>query len=199
MLSPSQIGRFIANRDYRRLVDRLLNNGRCHSRRAQALLHAPESIEVAAIGLGLQRICELAYWPVPEGIEFSHQLFRLQRRDGLFGPAHSNPSDGWIVAASAVALRGMSEWSAAFEHREDERLLLERSIARGLGAIASVWSCAATGGESLAPWAIVLWQLGDNEQALAILPLRSIRNAIATADPDLLRDDLTRLALTMAA
>ncbi len=198
MLSPSQIGRFITNEDYRRLVDRLLSNGRCHSRRAQAVLHVQESLEVAAIGLGLQRICELAYWPVPEGADLAHRLLRLQPRDGLFGPPHSMPNAAPIIAASAVALRGLIEWNGAFEHREDERPLLERSIDRGLRALASVWSGAATSRE-LVPWAIVLWQLGDSEQALATLPAKWIRSAVAAADPGLLHDDLTRLALTMAA
>ena len=198
MLSPSQIGRFIANEDYRRLVDRLMSNGRCHSRRARTLLNVSESLETAAIGLGLQRICELAYWPVPDGADLAHRLLRLQRRDGLFGP-HSVSNAGQLIGASAVALRGLIEWSAAFDHREGERLLLERSIVRGLRALASVWSGATPGGASLVPWAIVLWQLGDSSEALATIPMESIRKAVAAADQDLLHDDLTRLALTMAA
>ncbi|HVP73689.1 MAG TPA: hypothetical protein VMS30_08120 [Phycisphaerales bacterium] len=189
MLSPNQIGRFIANEDYRRLVDRLLTNGRCHSRRAQALLHAPESLEVAAIGLGLQRICELAYWPVPDGSELAHRLMRLQHRDGLFAGQ---------IGASAVALRGLIEWSGGFDQREDECLLLERSVERGVRALAAAWSGAALDSESLAQWAIVLWQLGDSSEVLAPL-LQSIRKAVAASDPHLLCDDLTRLALTMAA
>jgi len=44
----------------------------------------------------------------------------------------------------------------------------------------------------------VLWQLGDSSEVLAPL-LQSIRKAVAASDPHLLCDDLTRLALTMAA
>lgn len=199
MLTPTQIGRFIANKDFRRLIDRLLSNGRCHSRRAQARLHEPEALEVAAIGLGLQRICELAYWSVPDGSDLAHQLLRLQRRDGSFGQRHAVADSQHLIEGSAVALRALIEWLDAFDHREDERSLLEQSIERGLLALKREWRQRETGDSNDLAWAIVLWQMGDEDRARERLPMTAIRKRLSSVSPALLADDLTRLALTMAA
>lgn len=199
MLSPVQIVRSVEGRDHRRLVDRLLANGRCHSRLAGDALRQPEALMPAAIGLGLQRICELAYAPVPEGSDLAHRLIRLQRRDGLFGPPHSISGPQHLIAGTAVALRGMIDWRHQFQHRDDESALLDQCIDRALDAIAWLFHADADAEVDEAALAVALWQLGDCERAGARLPMAKIRLRITQAAPEFLRDDLPRLALTMAA
>lgn len=199
MMTAEQIIRSIENQEHRRLVGRLLSNGRCLSRRAHEILHSNGALEPSAIGLGLQRICELTYWPLPAGAEIAHRLMWLQRRDGLFGAAHSTSPQDQLIAGSAVALRGLIDWATAFAHREDERSLLQAAIHRGLTSIASSFDEAPSASSREVSWAVVLWQLGDCDIASECLPLRSMRERVAASSPELLRDDLTRLALTMAA
>lgn len=199
MLNPNQIVRFIDSRNHRMLVDRVLVNGRCHSRLARSLLEQPEIIGVSALGLGLQRVCELAYWAVPEGAELAHRLIRTQRRDGLFvaGTSPTTLNASHLMASTAVAARGLIDWRSQFQHRDEEAALLDACISRALNALAA--ACRSTATADSAALAVVLWQLGDCEQACLRIPLGSIRDSISHASPAFLRDDLPRLALTRAA
>lgn len=205
MIAPSQIVGSIDNQKHRVLIDRLLSNGRCHSAVAQRVLRQPESLMPSAIGLGLQRIGELAYWALPEGVDLAHRLLRLQRRDGLYG---SNSAEiDHLIGPTAIAVRALVDWLSHFNHDEAERALLQQSVERACLAL-----CVAFERESHdvrdareqhetedARWAIVLWQLGDCEAACARLPMHEIHDRIKTSSPAFRADDLSRLALTMAA
>ncbi len=197
MLTPSQILRSIESREFRRLIDRLLTNGRCHSQHARRLLQQPAGIEAVAIGLALQRIGELAYWAVPEGSDLAHRLMRLQRHDGSFSDVACEQHDASHVAATAIALRGLVHWRTAFTHREDEAALLDRAITRGFRALSS--SLAESHDISEIALAVVVWQLGDCELAGTHLPMSDLQSRLASAESVFLRDDLPRLALTLAA
>lgn len=198
MLKPSQILRSFDSCEYRRLIDRLLTNGRCHSRQASRLLHEDEVIMPAAAGMALQRICELAYWAVPEGCDLAHRLLRLQQRDGTFSCPSANLDWSAKIAATSVALRGLADWRMGFSHHPAELAMLDQAIERACTALASLITTNFEGmGDALR--ALVLWQLADCNQACASLPLRDMHNRLAKADSDFLRDDLSRLALTMAA
>jgi hypothetical protein len=198
MIAPSQIVRFIDNRNHRTLIDRLLSNGRCHSPMARHVLHAPGAQAAAAIGLGLQRIAELAYWALPEGVDLAHRLLHMQRRDGHFGLATADIDD--IIASTAIGIRALTDWLANFKHDDAERSLVHRGVDRACLALR-----VAFNGESNdeapnpAAWAVVLWQLGDCDIACKRLPLREIREHVRASDPEFRADDLSRLALTMAA
>jgi hypothetical protein len=48
-------------------------------------------------------------------------------------------------------------------------------------------------------WAIVLWQLGDCDDARTHLPIAEMRRSLTSRSTALVAEDLSRLALTMAA
>jgi hypothetical protein len=198
MISAIQILRLAGSNEYRRLVERLLSNGRCHSSLAMSVLRNAETAAAAGLGLALQRLCELAYWPHPDGAALAQKLVRLQRRDGLFG--HGLARDTDVIAASAIALRGLIDWASQFPPDDNRLALVRQSIDRAWRAIAAQSTDAKDEREwNEVTWAIVLWQLGECDEARARLPIRQIRSRITSASAALLADDLSRLALTMAA
>jgi hypothetical protein len=202
MITQTQILRLVEAQEYSRLIDRLLSNGRCHSAQAIDLLGRPEAAAPVALGLALQRLCELTYWPHPHGAGLAHRLVRMQRRDGAFGGG-LEPSADATLAATAAALRGLIDWLAQHNHsgRNDDRLaLIRNSIDRAWRALATACATARASDQwDHVAWAIVLWQLGDCEDARLHLPIDRIRRQIEDSSAAPIADDLTRLALTMAA
>jgi hypothetical protein len=202
MITQTQIVRLIEAQEYSRLADRLLSNGRCHSAQAIDRLARPEAAAPVALGLGLQRLCELTYWPHPHGAGIAHRLVRIQRRDGSFVSGTESSADA-TLAVTATALRGLIDWLAQHDHsgRNDDRLaLIRNSIDRAWHALAAAFATARASDQwDHVAWAIVLWQLGDCDDARLNLPIDRIRREIEDSSAAPIADDLTRLALTMAA
>ncbi len=205
MITQTQILRMVESQAFARLVDRLITNGRCHSPVAIKMLQQPETAGPAALGLALQRLCEITYWPSPDGTALAHRLVRMQRRDGVFCGGASADS-GARVAATAVALRGLIDWVTQHNDQRatggnDDRLaIIRKAIARAWEALAREWRDARTRGKcDEAVWAIALWQLGDCDDARKHLPIDEIRRNVIASSAALLADDLTRLAITLDA
>jgi hypothetical protein len=201
MMTQERIVQDLERRDYQRLARNLLRNGRCHSRSAEAMLCLPGLVPSVGLGLALQRLSEIAYRPHPLATTFAHRLARMQQQDGLFGTGSA------AVAATAVALRGLVDWlneQVDGESREGDAVIRE-TIARAWKGLARRWtgSWRRTGTKTMtaddACWAVVLWQLGNVPHASAHLPITEIRRALARSSSVLRTDDLSRLALTMAA
>ena len=66
------------------------------------------STVAAALGIALQRVCELTYGWTPVGAQISERLLELQRIDGLFGGRSGGRTAG--AGASAVAVKGLMAW-----------------------------------------------------------------------------------------
>jgi hypothetical protein len=155
----------------------------------------------------------LTYWPHPDGASIGHRLARLQQRDGLFARSAGQPDEYVHVAATAVALRGMVAWmeqsnvgNSQNDRTKDHFAVIRRCIDRAWEGLARAWrdhceTTLATGepsGTDLS-WAIALWQLGECDEARYRLPVARIARSLKSSDATLLADDVSRLALTLAA
>ncbi|MCP3904342.1 MAG: hypothetical protein GY715_11990 [Planctomycetes bacterium] len=160
MMSIRQIEQMIERKSYRRLVDRLLDNGRCVRHHVRRRLLQPEHLVGTALGLALQRVCEMSYGPCEIGARIAEEVRgRLAAAtDALASPATISEA----LPAATVALRGLADWVGRDDHRvstasDDGR---DPTIRRALDAVTAV-----VGGADLArsdPVAVEIaeWQLG---------------------------------------
>jgi hypothetical protein len=113
MLTLSQIERLLDAGHYGVLLDRVLANGRCHERELRQALRCPGVLAAAALGMALQRVCELSYGPSPLAARLADRLLDLQQVDGGFGPDRDTPAAARdAILASAIALRGLLDCTA---------------------------------------------------------------------------------------
>ncbi len=155
MISPNQIARMIEIGSYGRLIGRILSNGRCESRHARQRLEEPTVRAVAAIGLALQRFCELTYGPSAAGAGMARRLIGMQRADGLFGGGPSAP-----LAASAVALKGLLAWRRQIQADGQKDESLDGVIQAGVVALAAALEERRFAEQDAADVEVVIWQLG---------------------------------------
>lgn len=131
---------------FERVIERILNNGRCHCPAVRRALFGSTAVRAVATGLALQRCCELTYGPTAMGRDLADRLATMMDDEGLFGGD---------IAATAVAVRALLDWvDASGEGVSD---VAQRAIA-GLGECQD--ASGLLGGDVVAS-AIVLWQLGD--------------------------------------
>jgi len=132
MLSIRQIEKLIEAASHRRLVQRILANGRCQEPAIIDRLVEPGAAAPAALGLALQRLLELSWGPTAALAGTVRRLLSCQDSQGMFrtpivalvaavaeagemAPAQGNtlrsadPSSP-ALAATAVALRGLAQW-----------------------------------------------------------------------------------------
>jgi len=228
MLRVSQIMQLLRAEQFSLLVDRVLANGRCRSKLVRQALRQGETVEVAAMGLALQRMLELTYGPTAEGDELVHRLLRLHSTaddscrgdegespksdhgdgnvrlsDDLFGVADRSSITSRL-AASAVAIRGLNAWlQRPRMNRQPSAQLVQSTLHRCLRALATGWlagpSSSVDEHEWMVAWAIVLWQLGDLAEFRNALPVDDLLAMVDHAAPDLLEDDLSHYAHAVAA
>lgn len=201
MISQQQILRLIETREFRQLIARILANGRCRSTLARQTLARPDAVEVAAIGLATQRLCEITYRPAPQSAALILRLLQLQHEDGTFSAATCGDEDG-ILAATAVALRALVSYQSqcsAFSIPLNQQI--EDAIARGLNALANAAAAQLIQQRLNDPacWAIVLWQLGDVAEFRQRVCIDSLLNLLTETGAEIIEDELARYAHAMAA
>jgi len=208
----ASVGADLANR-HRKIAASFESEVR-HTEGLAAALQRAEAAAPAALGLALQRLCELDYASHPHGAHLAHAplahaplahtplahaLLRLQRREGLFGPEQV-PAET-LIAASAVALRGLIDWSERFAEQDERAAIFRGAIQRGWCALSAAFVAGTLQRRAWddVAWAIVLWQLAECPEAHQRLPIAAIRRRL-TSEPAALTasDDLTRLALLAA-
>lgn len=207
MLNLVQIDRLAEQNAWERLIERVLHNGRGGDLAMRLRLVREEAAAPAALGLALQRTCELTYGPSAIGTGLVAQLLHLQREDGLFASAPNDhvttdPSPRRASpAATAIAVRALHDWREQCRsagHEVETRL--DRAIGRGLFALACAQRDEGGFGEDEVENAIVLWQLGrigEFRQAVRFHDLVDAVSAREDGVPALI--EISRLARAMAA
>lgn len=158
MISTRQIDRLVKQHAYRQLACRILANGRCHCDQLQDALLEPHRVRPVALGLALQRCCELAYGRDAGADDLAATLLATQRADGLFD-MHAD------IAGSATALAGLLTWRM-FREQVDQPIdeSEDEAIERGLDGLARTVQHAVesmhAGSEQSTIISAVLWQLG---------------------------------------
>ena len=198
MISRRQIERMACAESYRRLAERILANGRCHSRAARERLCGPDAAAPAALGLALQRLAELTYGQEPLGDALARRLRGMQQSDGLFGET-AVPS----VAGSAAAMKGLMVWGdreAELGRAADAETA--EALRRGLRAICAEIDAPLSRVDEQ-DLAVILWQLGDRAAFREAAPVdrlvQRIGNALASHSDEDDEDDLSRYAHATAA
>ena len=201
MISQHLIVRLIEAREYRQLIDRILANGRCRSPLAKRTLMRPEAAEVAAIGLAIQRICEITYRPAPQAAALVERLLQLQREDGKFNAA-TGADHEVILAATAVAIRALISYQdqgSALGLSGDSRV--HHANARGVAALERAAASCLNKRMLDAPacWAIILWQLGDVAEFRQNICVEAILDLLNACGAEIIEEELARYAHAMAA
>lgn len=209
MLNLVQIDRLAEQGAWERLIERVLQNGRGNDLLMRLCLTREEAIAPAAIGLALQRVCELTYGPTGFGFGLVAQLLHLQREDGSFMSADidTNEMDGVArrssPAATAIAIRALLEWKqqcASTGYDFDPRI--DVAIERGLFSLACRQREDGGFSEIDAESALVLWQLGGKSEfrrAVRFHDLVDVVDAGSSGDEVVSRTTVSRLAQAAAA
>lgn len=209
MLNLTQIERLAQTNGWERLVERVLENGRGGLLAVRMRLALEEAIGPAAIGLGLQRACELTYGPTPLLEGLAARLVHMQRQDGHFvSPDASPDSDGSSrrpsPAATAIAIRALLAWRDLLEAvaLDASAAPLDRAIDRGLFALA----CAqredggfGRGACDLIESAIVLWQLGGRSEFRRAVRYHALLDVVEEDATSTTLVEVSRLAHAAAA
>jgi hypothetical protein len=201
MISQHQIVRLIEAREYRQLTDRILANGRCRSPLARRTLMQPDAAQVAAIGLAIQRVCEMSYRPDASAAGLVHRLLDLQREDGMFKMA-TGADEPATIAATAVAIRALVTHESLCDGLGlSTGVRINSAICRGLDTLAAAAQhCLAHNRiASPAAWAIVLWQLGDIAEFRNRVSMDALLDLLDATGAELIEDELSRYAHAMAA
>lgn len=187
MISVARIERWAERGQFQALLDGVIQNGRAVPLAVRLRLSEPRTLEVAALGLGLQRVLELSYSPVPAAMLIGRQL--AERLAGLSGEAMEDRPGPGAIAAGVVGLAGLRDQLRLFGHPGLERLegLIERALGEAnhamLEAAARSDLSAATRGlvgdgvES----AVVLWQAalcGAEAGVPLVVDLEALRRAL---------------------
>ncbi len=177
MISLTHIERLLRAESYRRLVERVLTNGRRVNRAVARHLEVSDAVAAAACGLALQRCCELTYAPTPLAERLAMQLLEMQRNDGHFSRS---------VAASAVALRGLLDYLQ--HHREVGEAVdaqVSAAVAEALAAFRRTQLVDGALRNDAVESTIVLWQLGDNDAFKSVCPaLGRSGDSLGVTEPD---------------
>jgi hypothetical protein len=198
MLSLTQIQRLVATGDYRLLVERVLSNGRLDGCAVRSCLTDPRAVVPAALGLALQRACELTYGPAAIAVDLARRLLDQRRGDGLFGTGQTSS-----IAASAVAIGGLlALFDQCRADGSDVRLALDEikaAVDSALAALGDLQREDGRLGRDSTDVAIMLWQLGDRAEFRAALRRPDLLSSALNTEDDQERNDLHRLAHAVAA
>jgi hypothetical protein len=100
MISLPRIARLAEAREFDRLLDEVVRNGRPLPLAIRLRLSDPEALPAAAVGFALQRVVQLTYKPTPLSAMLARMLVEMQHEDGSFGPAGSTA----IAVAALLSL-----------------------------------------------------------------------------------------------
>lgn len=195
MISENQIDRLIRGGEDRQLADRILANGRCPWPAVRRWLRERAAARPLALGLAVQRLCELCYGPSPQATSLVERLLVLQQPEGFFG------RDGQpCLAATAVAGRALLDFAA---HQRQAGLAPSPRVLNAFDHAIKALAAWPTG--SLDPWiaGVVLWQLGDQPDCRTRLARHRLVELVSAGLLGMPRQaglrDLGRIALAMAA
>lgn len=199
MLSTARIERLIALEAYGRLVRSILQNGRGGGQPLACRLTRPGTITPAALGLALQRHCELTYEPHRVAAGIAERLRGLQREDGLYGPGPAG-----CLAATAVAVRGLADWIQLHQLAvkgplPPGALAAHRTIDRAVSAMGRLQDDDGALGADPLDAAIVIWQLGQLPAFRQAVRCDELLHWIDRASRSSLPPDLDRFAHAAAA
>jgi hypothetical protein len=176
MISIDRIERWAGRGQFEALLDGVIQNGRPLPLALRLRLSAPESLEVASLALGLQRIMELSYCPHPGALGVARRLCG-HLNDLPEADVEQRPMAAALVAAVG-GLLALREQLRLFGHPGLDRL--EGEIDSGIAAVNhALLEAAARSGSSPAlrgligdgvESAAVLWQLAACPEARAALP-----------------------------
>lgn len=199
MFSLNQIERLMEVGAYQRLIDRILANGRCDVLEARRRLGEGGNARLAALGLALQRCCELTYGPTEIGRQLAGEL----RLALLTGDNTLSMQPG--AGALAVAARGLLDWIARLaqlDETDSDASIEHTAVTRCLSLIGAAQDRSGLIGNDAAESAIVLWQLGEHaHDEVAISPhvdLMRLRTAVMRST-DRADGALCRFAYAVAA
>ena len=185
MININQIERLIDQNEFVRLVERVLQNGRCSEPAIRSRLAQPGVAPITGRALALQRTLELSFGPTRTSSILVRSLVRSQTSDGWFG--HSDQ----LIVSTAVAVRALCD----AEYVSTDHAAVQSAITDGLRAIGQQQSNSGGFNDDPLTDAIVLWQLGPLadrcaeyidlvalQKTVARTPLGSLRNeALAAA------------------
>lgn len=193
MIALTQIETMLAHRAFGQLVRRILENGRGASEPIRDRLLRPECVLPAALGLALQRGCELTYGPVPATLRLARRIVRLERPNGLFraadrvvaGADKANRPAG--MAAIAVVVRGLIEFTHQLEAAgTDQGRRIGSAAARAIRALAAGQRSSGLIGRDAIDSAIVAWQLGGEAEFRRAVRFDALCRAMGSAAEGLL-------------
>lgn len=207
MLNLVQIDRLAEQNAWERLIERVLHNGRGGDLVMRLRLVREEAAAPSALGLAVQRTCELTYGPSAVGTGLVAQLLHLQRDDGFFvsavddhSPTASSPRRA-SPAATAIAVRALNDWReqcCSAGHDVDARV--DRAISRGLFALACAQQDDGGFAQDDMESAIVLWQLGRVPAFRQAVRFHDLIDAVSSREDDVpALLEISRLAQAMAA
>jgi hypothetical protein len=170
MLSVPTMTRNVQAKHFRLLLDRVMGNGRRFPAAAAALAR-PDRIEVAAVGLALQRALELTYAVDSTAWELARRLIAKQREDGAFG-------SGSVVETS-VAARALAELLARLERPQEVELARRASLALqgGLHWLAGELDDVMDSIDGIDA-TVVFWQVSDCVICREALPVQRLREVV---------------------
>lgn len=189
MISVARIERWAEREQFQALFDGVVQNGRPLPLAARLRLSQPRSLELAALGIGLQRLLELSYGPEPAALAMARRVAAALERLGGAEVSDNQPGPGAMIAG-VVGLLGVLDRLRLFGHPGLERLqpAAERALARANHALleAAAGSSASPAHRGLVgdgiETAVVLWQLAGSErgaEAVAgVLDAESLRRGL---------------------
>lgn len=134
---------------YRRIIRRILDNGRCHCPAVRQALIVSTAAEVIAEALALQRCCELTWAVTPLGSTLAQSLTsRLSQTDLIAEDS----------AAAAIAVRALLDWADLSS--TDNSAIISNAVA----ALAQSQDKYGLLNADVMSSAIVLWQLSDRPE-----------------------------------
>lgn len=187
MINIPRLSHLADTQRFDRMLDEVARNGRPLPLAVRLRLSHAQCLPGAALGLALQRVCELTYRPTEASIRLLEGLLEARRDDGSFGPA----------AATAVALAALCavvHQLDALPGRASPRFIDEelerRARAAVPGAIAWLAALQDDGDEvdlfdeshglvgDEVDSAIVLWQLGFEPRFTGAIRFADLLDAV---------------------
>jgi hypothetical protein len=101
MLNLPRLSRLVESGEFERILEEVSRNGRPLPIGVRLRLSEPAGLPPSAMGLALQRVCELTYRPTPLAVALARGILDRQDAGGLFG----------TLSATAVALAALFSFS----------------------------------------------------------------------------------------
>jgi hypothetical protein len=108
MMNASRIDRLVRGDRLEQLLEEVLSNGRRLPLAARAVLHEPRALELASIGLALQRLVELTYTPQAGAVALAERLATGLHAAAAIDAAAERDSSSGLVAGGALVARAIA-------------------------------------------------------------------------------------------